>query len=293
MIRVGPGGGGSPRGLLAAIANEEAPAGQGEGDDSQEGNPMNDLQIFNYQDTPVRTVMVDDEPWFVLADLCRILDLEQVSRVKARLEDGVTSNTPIQDSLGRTQNSTIVSEPGMYEVVFMSRKPEAVAFRRWITTEVLPSIRKTGGYKQVEQSFEAMTLEVLNGLQAMVAAKDETIAELEPKARAWDHIVSSEASWSFNDAAKFLFEHKKIVVGEKRLFNRCEAWGYLYRDSKKRPHAYQRSVEQGLFVQRARFYTDQETGETRESSAPQVRVTGKGLDAIFRRLTDGQLEIAL
>ena len=254
---------------------------------------MNDLQIFNYQDTPVRTVAVDDEPWFVLADLCKVLGIANPSDVASRLDDDALGTAEVIDSLGRKQNARTVNEGGMYEVVFLSRRPSAKDFKRWVTREVLPAIRKTGGYKQVEQSFEAMTLEVLTGLQAMVAAKDETIAELEPKARAWDHIVSSEASWSFNDAAKFLCEHKKIVVGEKRLFNRCEAWGYLYRDSKKRPHAYQRSVEQGLFVQRARFYTDQETGETRESSAPQVRVTGKGLDAIFRRLTEGQLEIAL
>ena len=126
----------------------------------------------------------------------------------------------------------------------------------------------------------------------MLEAKDETIAVLEPKARAWDHIVSSEASWSFNDAAKFLFEHKQIVVGEKRLFNRCVAWGHLYRDHKRRPHVYQRHLEQGLFAVKARTYRDHETGEVFESSAPQVRITGKGLDAIYRRLTDGQLEVS-
>ena len=253
---------------------------------------MKDLQIFNYQDTPVRTVLVDDEPWFVLADLCRILDLEQVSRVKARLEDGVTSSTPIKDSLGRTQNATIVSEPGMYDVVFMSRKPEAVAFRRWITTEVLPSIRKTGSYGQVAPSGPELVARALIEAQSMLEAKDEHIAVLEPKARAWDHIVSSQASWSFNDAAKFLFEHKQIVVGEKRLFNRCVAWGYLYRDRKRRPHVYQRYLEQGLFAVKARTYRDHETGEVFESSAPQVRITGKGIDTIYRRLTDGQLEVS-
>lgn len=253
---------------------------------------MKDLQIFNYQDTAVRTVLVEGEPWFVLADLCRILDLEQVSRVKSRLEDGVTSSTPIQDSLGRTQNATIVSESGMYEVVFMSRKPEAVIFRRWITSEVLPAIRKTGSYGQAAPSGPELVALALVEAQSMLESKDDHIAVLEPKARAWDHIVSSEASWSFNDAAKSLFEHKQIVVGEKRLFNRCVAWGYLYRDHKRRPHVYQRYLEQGLFSVKARTYTDQTTGEVLESSAPQVRVTGKGLDSIYRRLTDGQLEVS-
>lgn len=253
---------------------------------------MNDLQIFNYQDTPVRTAEFNGEPAIVLTDIAKVLGYRDANTAGRLLRDHHKGYAEVRTP-GGTQKMTVVTEKGFNRLVMRSNAKNAEDVQDWITDEVLPEIRKTGGYGQVEQSFEEMTLEVLTGLQAMVAAKDETIAELEPKARAWDHIVSSEASWSFNDAAKFLFEHKKIVVGEKRLFNRCEAWGYLYRDSKKRPHAYQRSVEQGLFVQRARFYTDQETGETRESSAPQVRVTGKGLDAIFRRLTDGQLEIAL
>lgn len=250
---------------------------------------MRDLQIFNYQDKPVRTLLVDGEPWFVLADLTKVLGLSQYRT--DRLDDAMIRNHPILDSLGRTQNATIVSEAGMYEVVIRSDKPEAVAFRRWITSEVLPSIRKTGSYGQPPPTGPELLAHAILEANKMLEAKDERIAVLEPKARAWDHIVSSEASWSFNDAAKVLFEHKKIVVGEKRLFKRCVEWGYLYRDHKGRPHAYQRCLEQGLFSVKARTYTDQETGQVFESSAPQVRITGKGLDAIFRRLTDGQLDI--
>lgn len=105
------------------------------------------LVPFEYGDAQVRVVMIDDEPWFVLADLCKVLGLTRsASAVAERLGDGVRQAYPISDSLGRTQQASIVSEPGMYEVVIRSDKPEAVAFRRWITGEVLPSIRKTGGY---------------------------------------------------------------------------------------------------------------------------------------------------
>ncbi|HMR22571.1 MAG TPA: BRO family protein [Micropruina sp.] len=96
-------------------------------------------------------LLIDDEPWFVLADLCRVLGLDQISRVKARLDDALTRITPIADALGRTQQATIVSEPGMYEVVIRSDKPDAITFRRWITSEVLPQIRRTGSYNAAPQ----------------------------------------------------------------------------------------------------------------------------------------------
>ncbi|VEW13514.1 Uncharacterized phage-encoded protein [Brevibacterium casei] len=252
---------------------------------------MKDLQIFNYQDTPVRTVLVDGEPWFVLADLAKVLGIAAPGRLASRLDEGVRQAHTLQTA-GGPQNLTIVSEAGMYEVVIRSDKPEAVAFRRWITSEVLPSIRKTGGYGQPTPTGPELLAHAILEANKMLEAKDEQIAVLEPKARAWDHIVSSEASWSFNDAAKVLFEHKKIVVGEKRLFKRCVEWGYLYRDHKGRPHVYQRYLEQGLFAVKARTYTDQETGQVLESSAPQVRITGRGLDMLFTRLTEGQLVTA-
>lgn len=84
---------------------------------------MTAIEVFAYKSHEVRTVVIDDEPWFVLADLCKVLDLEQVSRVKARLDDALTSSTPILDSLGREQQATIVSEPGMYEVGRRYAKP--------------------------------------------------------------------------------------------------------------------------------------------------------------------------
>lgn len=99
---------------------------------------------FLYGDAIVRTVVIDGEPWFVLADLCKVLDLSAVSRVAARLDEGVR-RTHTLHTQGGPQQMTIVSEAGMYEVVIRSDKPGAVTFRRWLTGEVLPTIRKTGG----------------------------------------------------------------------------------------------------------------------------------------------------
>lgn len=101
---------------------------------------------FQYKDNPVRTVWIDGKPWFVLSDLCSVLNLTTPAKVASRLEDGMSSTHPIPDSLGRIQHVTIVNESGMYRVVLRSDKPEALALQAWITDEVLPSIREKGSY---------------------------------------------------------------------------------------------------------------------------------------------------
>lgn len=107
---------------------------------------MNDLQIFNNEEFgEIRTITKDDEVLFCLGDLCRILELT-AKGVKQRLTDEVISNYPIPDSLGRIQNTIFVNEDGLYDVILDSRKENARKFRKWVTSEVLPSIRKTGSY---------------------------------------------------------------------------------------------------------------------------------------------------
>lgn len=107
---------------------------------------MNGLQIFNNEEFgEVRTVTKDDEVLFCLGDLCRILELT-AKGVKQRLADEVISNYPIPDTLGRIQNTIFVNEDGLYDVILDSRKENARKFRKWVTGEVLPSIRKTGSY---------------------------------------------------------------------------------------------------------------------------------------------------
>ena len=119
---------------------------------------------------------------------------------------------------------------------------------------------------------------------ARVKELNSYIEVIEPKANAWDSIVSSAGSWSYNDAAKVLCEEGQIQIGEKRLVSRLIDWGFLYRDSKGRPHVYQKDLERGWFTVKARTYRDHVTGEERESSAPQVRLTGSGLDMVRTRL---------
>ena len=107
---------------------------------------MTELQIFkNEQFGEIRTTVQNGEPWFVAADVCKALDIENNRKATNRLDDDEKGVT-LSDTLGGKQKLTIVNEAGLYSLVLGSRKPEAKAFKRWITHEVLPSIRKTGGY---------------------------------------------------------------------------------------------------------------------------------------------------
>lgn len=103
------------------------------------------LSTFSFQDSPVRSILIDDEPWFVAADVCKILDHSDVSMAVSRLDD---DEKLIQTMLvsGQHRNMLCVNESGLYHLIFTSRKVEAQAFRKWVTSEVLPAIRKTGIY---------------------------------------------------------------------------------------------------------------------------------------------------
>lgn len=120
---------------------------------------MNKLQIFkNEEFGDIRTVVKDGEPMFCLADVCKALELEQVSRVKTRLkEDGVTTSKVI-DRLGREQEATFINESNLYKTIFQSRKDSAERFTDWVTSEVLPEIRKTGTYRKPQTALEMIQL---------------------------------------------------------------------------------------------------------------------------------------
>lgn len=174
---------------------------------------MTDIQPFTYKDHAVRVITIDGEPWFVLADLCKVLGLVRgAAQINERLDDGVRQTYPIVDSLGRTQQATIVSEAGMYEVIIRSDKPEAAAFRRWITSEVLPSIRKHGGYLTDEKIEDILTdpdtiIQLATQLKAERSqrlALEERQRLLTPKAHAFDLWLFTNADYSVAQIAKAL-----------------------------------------------------------------------------------------
>ena len=126
------------------------------------------LQVFNYHQKQIRTIQIDGETWFVLKDVCVVLGITDHKVVARRLEEDEVCQIPLTDSLGRTQETTVINESGLYNVILRSDKPEAKPFRKFVTSEVLPSIRKTGGYQA-----KAMTTAQMFAMQAQVNLEQE------------------------------------------------------------------------------------------------------------------------
>mgnify|MGYP000093659952 CR=1 FL=1 len=107
---------------------------------------MNEITSWNYEGAEVRTVQIDGEPWFVLADICRELEISHVKDTATRIDEDDLGQTEVIDRMGRSQTATIINESGLYNVIIRSDKAEAIPFRRWVTHEVLPSIQARGIY---------------------------------------------------------------------------------------------------------------------------------------------------
>lgn len=119
------------------------------------------IQVFDFDNRNVRIVELNGEPWFVLKDVCTAMEIEQVAGLRRRLTDDVILNHLIPDALGRQQDTMIINEDGLYDVILESRKPKAKAFRKWVTRDVLPTIRKTGTYR-IQPSAVAPVVEKLD-----------------------------------------------------------------------------------------------------------------------------------
>ena len=120
---------------------------------------MNQLQVFDFKNNEVRTLNNNEEVWFSLSDVCKILDIKNPSDAKSRLKKDGVATTEVIDRLGRTQNATFINEPNLYKVIFQSRKEEAEKFQGWVYEDVLPQIRKTGKYEEPKSPMEMLELQ--------------------------------------------------------------------------------------------------------------------------------------
>lgn len=215
---------------------------------------MQAIQIFNNPSFGnVRVAGTEENPLFCLADVCKALDL-QPSAVMRRLDDGVISNNPITDNLGRQQVANFVNEDGLYDVILDSRKPEAKQFRKWITSEVLPTIRKHSAY-MTDNIIEKTLSDPDYLIQLATTLKQERqqrieaerkVAAAQPAVTFTQAVSGSASSCLIGELAK-LINQNGYSMGEKRLFRWLRENGYLGTKGERYNIPNQRYIEQGLF----------------------------------------------
>jgi anti-repressor protein len=209
---------------------------------------MANIQVFEYQNNKVRTVDMDGEAWFVLKDVCEVLNIADHKVVVRRLDEDEVCQTPLTDSMGRQQSTTIINESGLYHVILRSDKPEAAPFRRWVTNDVLPAIRKTGSYNAPQLTRSQLLATALIAAHEELEEKDKQIAELTPKGIFADAVSASSQSILVGEMAKLLSQNG-IQMGQNRLFSWMRENGYLIKDRKRTDYNMptQKSMELRLF----------------------------------------------
>lgn len=222
---------------------------------------MNDLEIFKFNNNEVRTKVINNEPYFALADVCKILDIGNPSDVVYRLKKEGIELLERTDNLGfgrkRTYKMNFVNESNLYRCIFNSRKPEAEKFQDWVTSEMLPSIRKHGMYATDELiNNPDLLIQVASKLkeekEARRIAEEQAeqrrllLEEQKPKVVFADAVATSQTSILIRDLAKLL-KQNGVDIGEKRIFRWLRENGYLIKQSKNGNTPTQKAMEQGLF----------------------------------------------
>lgn len=242
---------------------------------------MSNLQIFHYQSNEIRTVQQDGEPWFVLKDVCGVLGMSNPTVVAERLEDDERAKS----DLGRQGVGWIINESGLYNVILRSDKPEAKPFRKWVTSEVLPSIRKHGAYMTPETLQAAISnpdylLQVVTALKnetdkrkALEATNSSLSVDLEiarPKADYFDELVDRNLLTNFRETAK------QLEIKEREFVRFLLERKYIYRDKRGKLMPYAEK-NNGLFEVKECF------NDKTQWSGTQTLITPKGRET-FRLL---------
>ena len=239
----------------------------------------NKIEVFkNEQFGEVRTILIGGEPWFVAVDVCNALDIGNPSQAISRLDDDekvtLTTNEGHSGKLGGAQMLNAISEAGLYSLILKSRKPEANAFKRWITHEVIPAIRKTGGY-MTDSLLERIQKEpavIMEFAQALIREKNRVKAlecELntaKPKADYYDAFINPDDCTNIRTTAK------ELKIPERKFVQFLLREKYLFRSPSGQLLPYNKDSNAGLFIVRD-FVTYCYTGS-------QTYFTPKGKDAI-------------
>lgn len=240
---------------------------------------MNEPQLFNFKGQQVRTVTINDEPYFVGKDVATILGYKKPENAIANhVEDEDKTTTLIQGTGSNYKSkSVIINESGLYALILSSKLPTAKEFKHWVTSEVLPAIRKHGAYMTDEKAFNVIhnadgLADLLQQAADQLKAKDIQIAEMKPKALFADAVSTSNSSILIGQLAKILRQNG-VNIGQNRLFAWMRKNGYLGTRGSNRNIPTQRSMELGLFKTKETVINHSD-GHTTVNIT--TKVTGKG-----------------
>lgn len=239
---------------------------------------MSELQIFNFNGENIRTLTIDEEPYFVGKDVAEVLGYKNTKDALIRhVADDDKRGSQITTPSGR-QTMTVISESGLYSLILSSKLPTAKKFKHWVTSEVLPAIRKHGAYMTDEKAFDVVNnksglADLLQQAAEQLKQKDIQIAELKPKALFADSVSASDSTILIGDLAKIL-KANGVDTGAKRLFQWLRDKSYLInRKGSDWNSPTQKSMNLGLFVIKESTHT-QPDGTVRVTKT--TKVTGKG-----------------
>jgi prophage antirepressor-like protein len=241
---------------------------------------MNELQkVFDYSGVQIRTIVKNDEVWFVARDICEILEHSQVSKAVERLDDDEKLLGTIFLS-GQNRETWLINESGLYSLILTSRKPEAKQFKRWVTHEVLPTIRKTGGFVANEDMFiqtylphaDDQTKLMFRTTLETIRKQNEQIAIMQPKAKYFDALVDRNLLTNFRDTAK------ELEIGPRKFIEWLLDNKFVYRDRKGKLKPYAQYVPE-LFKLK--------DFERNGKAGVQTLITPKGKES-FRLLIKGE-----
>lgn len=209
---------------------------------------MNDLTIFSNADFgQIRTVVIDGEPWFVGKDIANALGYAEPTKAVRDRVDAEDKGMSKTDTPSGTQNMVIVNESGMYSLIFGSRLESAKAFKRWVTSEVLPTIRKNGSYSMADQTESYKIDDPIERAKRWIEEQEEKklleskIEADAPKVKAFDDLIDSKMLMNFRDAAK------QIGISQTQFTGWLEENGYIYKTPKDEIRPMEPHVASGLF----------------------------------------------
>ena len=253
---------------------------------------MNEIVPFTYEGTAIRVLTINEAPWWVAADVAGPLALANIRSSLALLDDD-EKGVHTMDTLKGGQQMAIISEAGLYSLILRSRKPEAKQFKRWVTHEVLPAIRRTGIYAvepQSQLSEDEIVHQALQITARRVKQLEADLAKALPKANTWDALCSGRGDHSITDAAKLL-SSTGIATGPRKLHKQLQDLGWIHKNQRDKWAANQDKLNTGLLAEKVRHYIDDDGVSV--LATPQVRVTPKGLEKLRELLAPAGLREVL